>query len=89
FCTREAFDRIDGFDRRLYATEEVAFSQALKRLGRFVLLREAVTTSGRKLRTYTAGELLRMAAALSLRGLAGLRDRRNLSLWYGDRRHDK
>jgi glycosyltransferase involved in cell wall biosynthesis len=89
FCTREAFDRTGGFDKHLYATEEIWFSRALKRSGRFVLLRESVTTSGRKLRTFGAGEFLRLLAALSLRGVSALRDRRNLSLWYGERRHDR
>jgi glycosyltransferase involved in cell wall biosynthesis len=89
FCTREAFDQTGGFDKHLYATEEIWFSRALHRAGRFVLLRESVTTSGRKLRTFGAGELLRMLAALSLRGASGLRDRRSLSLWYGERRHEE
>ena len=89
FCTRRGFEETGGFDPHLYATEEIAFSRALKRVGRFVLLRESVTTSGRKLRTYSASELLRMAAALSVRGLGGLRDRRSLSLWYGQRRPDR
>lgn len=89
FCTRKAFDRTGGFAPHLYATEEIAFSRALKRVGPFVMLREGVTTSGRKLRTYSAGEILQMSAALALRGVGGLRDRRNLSLWYGERRHDE
>ena len=89
FCTRESFEQTGGFDPHLYATEEIGFSRALNRRGRFVLLRETVTTSGRKLRTHGAGELLRMAAALSVRGLAGLRDRRSLPLWYGERRHEE
>jgi glycosyltransferase involved in cell wall biosynthesis len=89
FCTREAFDATGGFDERYYATEEIAFSRALKRCGRFVLLRESVRTSGRKLRTHSPAELLRMSAAMGVRGLGGLRDRRNLPLWYGERRHDK
>jgi hypothetical protein len=38
-----------GFDVQLYATEQIALRRALKRLGRLVVLREEVLTSGRKL----------------------------------------
>jgi glycosyltransferase involved in cell wall biosynthesis len=89
FCTRQAFEETGGFDQRLFASEELAFSRVLKRRGRFVLLRETVITSGRKLRTHTAAEFLRMTVAVSVRGLAGFRDPRHLSLWYGERRHEE
>lgn len=89
FCTRAAFDEVGGFDETLYATEEIWLSRALKRVGRFVLLRESVTTSGRKLRTYSGLEIAAMSTALLYRGLGAFRDRRSLALWYGDRRHDR
>ena len=57
FCTRRAFEATGGFDERLFAAEEAAMSRALKRQGRFVILRQFVTTSGRKLRTYSLREL--------------------------------
>jgi cellulose synthase/poly-beta-1,6-N-acetylglucosamine synthase-like glycosyltransferase len=88
FCTRSAFEAIGGFDETLYAAEEVFASQALKRQGRFVVLREAVTTSGRKLRVYSAGELLRMLAWIAVRGTKAVRSRQGLGLWYDDRRED-
>ena len=50
FCTREAYVAACGFDETLYATEEVGFAQRLKSCGRFVILREFVITSARKLR---------------------------------------
>jgi hypothetical protein len=53
-----------------------------------VILREAVTTSGRKLRTQSNREFLRLLARLALRGPRTLRDRRGLDLWYGERRED-
>ena len=69
FCTREAFDRIGGFDERLFAAEELAFSRAIKRVGRLVLVEPAVVTSARKFRTHSFGELARMGlGALNLRG---------------------
>ena len=88
FCTRAAFDAVGGFDETLYASEEVAFSRALKRHGRFVILRETVSTSGRKLRAHSAWEMFRamMHAGMQMMGLA--RGRRGLDTWYGDRRRD-
>jgi len=39
FCTRAAFEAAGGFDEGTYAGEEIHFSRALKRLGRFVIVR--------------------------------------------------
>src|SRR5215831_11627716 len=58
FCTREAFRATGGFDEGLFGAEEAAMSRALRRQGRFVVLRETVTTSGRKLRAYSSREVL-------------------------------
>ncbi len=49
FCTREAFQAVGGFDERLFGAEDVAFSWALKREGRFVVLWRYVLTSGRRM----------------------------------------
>ena len=57
FCMREAFHAAGGFDERLFAAEEEAMSRALRRQGRFVVLREFVVTSGRKFRAHTARSL--------------------------------
>jgi glycosyltransferase involved in cell wall biosynthesis len=88
FCTREAFEAVGGFDEELYAAEEAAMSTALKRQGRFVVLREAVTTSGRKLRAYSGREVLRMLGRLVRAGPKAVRQREGLELWYGERRPD-
>ena len=88
FCKSEAFAAVGGFDERLYASEEIALSRALGRRGRFVVLREAVVTSGRKLRVHSGLELLGTLAGLALRGPGALRRRRGLEHWYGARRHD-
>ena len=88
FCRRSAFEAVGGFDETLYGAEEIAMSRALKRRGRFVVLRQSVATSGRKLRTYSALEILRMAARLAVRGPSALRSREGLELWYEDRRED-
>ena len=87
FCTPEAFEAAGGFDERLYAAEDVAFSRALARLGRFAILREHVVTSDRKLRTFGLPAHLRLALRLLLRGRRTLESREHLGLWYAARRH--
>src|SRR5262245_1380490 len=86
FCTREAFRAVGGFDETLFGAEEAAMSQALRRHGRFVVLRESVTTSGRKLRAYSGREFLRIAVGLLRAGPKARTDA--LSVWYGERRPD-
>jgi len=85
FCTRQAFLTAGGFNETLYAGEEVAFGQRLKRQGRLVILREFVTSSGRKLRARTALQFLTVAARLALAGPKSLRCREGLEYWYGPR----
>ena len=86
FCTRAAFEAAGGFDETWYAGEDVAISRALARQGRFVILREPVRTSERKLRTYGAREHLSLLWRFALRGRGMLRDREALAMWYGQRR---
>jgi glycosyltransferase involved in cell wall biosynthesis len=85
FCSRRAFDAVDGFDETLFATEEVVLASRLKRLGRFVVLRQWVYTSGRKLRTRSALDLIRIGVKLGLGGPAALRRREGMEYWYGPR----
>jgi glycosyltransferase involved in cell wall biosynthesis len=87
YCTREAFDAIGGFDTRWYAGEDVAFGRALSRIGRMHILREAVHTSDRKLRTFGYLDHLRLMARFALRGRRLLHSRDHLALWYDKRRH--
>ena len=88
FCTRKAFERTGGFDERLLAAEELAFSRALARVGRVAILRESVLTSGRKLRTWSALEVLRVFGRVALRGRRAVESRQGLDIWYGERRQD-
>ncbi len=88
FCTREAFVAAGGFDERVYCAEEIFMSRSLKRRGRFVVLRAAVLTSGRKLRAYSWREVFSILAALLARGPRSLESRDALDLWYGPRRED-
>jgi glycosyltransferase involved in cell wall biosynthesis len=88
FCTRSAFDAAGGFDERLFGAEELALSIALKKLGRFVILREAVLTSGRKLRTYSGLEMLGIVIRGALSGGNMIKHRDQMHLWYAPRRAD-
>ena len=88
FCKREAFLATGGFDETLFGAEETALSWALHRQGKFVILRDCVTTSGRKLRAYSAREILGLLARLALAGPKSVRQRDGLEIWYGERRMD-
>lgn len=88
FCTRQAFDATGGFDESLFGAEEAVMSRALRRQGRFVILRDCVTTSGRKLRAHSGREILGLLARLALAGPKSVRQRQGLEIWYGERRMD-
>ena len=88
FCTRSAFEAAGGFDERFFGAEELVMSRALKRHGRFVVLRESVVTSGRKLRTHSTLEFWRLMFRAGMRGPKGVQDRRRMDLWYAPRRRD-
>jgi len=61
FSTRTAFLATGGYDERLYGAEDAAFSWALKREGKFVIIWPHVMTSGRRARGMNG---LRMVATL-------------------------
>jgi glycosyltransferase involved in cell wall biosynthesis len=88
FCTRRAFDTVGGFNEGMFGAEEVAMSRALGRQGRFVVLRESVVTSGRKLRAYSGWEVLATLTRLAARGPGAVRRREGMEFWYGPRRED-
>lgn len=88
FCTRNAFDAVGGFNEAYFGGEELILSKALKRQGRFVVLKETVTTSGRKLRTHSTSEMWGGMARVALRGLKGVKQREGMDLWYAPRRRD-
>jgi hypothetical protein len=88
FCTRDAFCAVGGFDERLFAAEEAVMSRVLRRHGRFVVLRESVTTSGRKLRAYSGREILCQLLRMAVGGRKSVQQREGLDVWYGERRVD-
>lgn len=88
FCSRSAFTATGGFDEKYYGAEEIVMSRALKRHGKFVILTQAVTTSARKLRTYSVREVLVLMARMTLRGTKALKQRQGMEFWYAGRKED-
>ncbi len=88
FCTRQAFEAAGGFSEEHFAAEELIFTNALKRVGKFVIPPAMVVTSGRKLRAYSGFEILWTLLRISIRGPRAYRGRNGLEVWYGERRAD-
>jgi hypothetical protein len=89
FTTRENFHAAGGFDEQFFAGEEVFFTKALKKLGRFKLLPEPIITSGRKLRMHSARYILGQSFALIVGGKGAVRSRDKLDIWYDGKRETK
>ncbi len=87
YCQRAIFDQVGGFDVRLFAAEELAFAASIKQVGKFRVVPHLVTTSARKLRLYSAKELLVMVWNILTTGPSALNSRQKLGLWYA-RRHE-
>jgi glycosyltransferase involved in cell wall biosynthesis len=85
FCTRTAFETIGGFNEQLYASEEADMSRALRRCGPFIVLRQTVLTSGRKLRLYSFREIMGIILRVALSG-GKITDRHTAHIWYDPRR---
>lgn len=82
FCTKQAFDSTGGFSEAHFAAEDAVFVSALKRTGRFAVIREPVVTSGRNFRAHSFWTYLRLVLRLLFRGSDGFRNRRGLDMWY-------
>ena len=85
FCTAEAFSAVEGFSERLYASEELWFSKAIKKWGKprgqamVIIAEHAAITSARK-----ADRPLHTAATLTLMLLfpPAVFFRRLCGFWY-------
>lgn len=88
FCSREAFVAVGGFDEDFFGAEEIVMSRALRTIGRFVVLKETVVTSGRKLRTHSLMEVFKPLTRITLRGSHAFKQRQGTELWYAKRRPD-
>lgn len=82
FMRRESFAAVGGFDEQYFAGEEMYLTMALKKLGRFTVLRQPIITSARKVRMHSGAHVLRQWIAIFLGGKRILRGRDNLHLWY-------
>lgn len=89
FCTRDAYEAVGGFDLHMFAFEDVALGRALSRVGKIVVLRETVSTSGRNLRAHSTADAFRMLGGLLRHGRGFLGSRRHLDYWYGARDRTK
>jgi glycosyltransferase involved in cell wall biosynthesis len=89
FCRRSEFEAVGGFCERYFAAEEVAFVKALKRRGRFVIPRQTVLTSNRKLSTMSLWRAVRVLFPFVVRGPEAYRSREGLGLWYGPEAREK
>jgi glycosyltransferase involved in cell wall biosynthesis len=87
FATREAYNAAGGFDEQFYASEEIHFSRAMKKQGRFVVLRDSVLTSGRKAEKFSRWATIKMLVPLLARGPSGAKSRElTREFWYPDKR---
>ena len=89
FTTRRNFDAVGGFDEQYFIGEEVYFSLALRKLGRFKVLREPILTSGRKLRMYSMRRVLVRLFSIIIGGPRAARSRDKLDVWYDGKRENR
>ncbi|MDQ6654389.1 MAG: glycosyltransferase [Verrucomicrobiota bacterium] len=88
FTRRQHFEAVGGFDERYFAGEEMYLTLALRKLGRFVILTEPITTSARKIRMHSGRSLFAQWLRMLLGGRNVLRGRQALDLWYDGKRED-
>src|SRR5258706_5803605 len=84
FCTREAYAATGGFSEHLYAGEDIAFCQALQKVGRLVVPKPTVITSARKLDVVGPWEVIVLVLTIALRG-PRYESKKILDILYGRR----
>lgn len=89
FARREAFESVGGFDEQYFAGEEMYLTMSLRKLGRFVILKEPVTTSARKVRMHSGRHLFRQWMGMMFGGKGVLRGRKRLDIWYDGKREQR
>lgn len=87
FVERKAFMAAGGFDEQYFAAEEVQLSKALNRQGRMVILRTPVITSGRKIKSHTIWDSVKILFRMLVTWGGSLRKREGLEFWYGERKN--
>src|SRR5947208_3737220 len=89
FTTRRNFKETGGFDEQYFVGEEVYFSLAMRKLGRFKVLREPIVTSGRKLRMYSMRRVFVRLFSIVVGGPNAARSRDKLDVWYDGKRENR
>jgi glycosyltransferase involved in cell wall biosynthesis len=89
FTTRQNFEKIGCFNEELFVGEEVYFSLAVRKLGRFKILHEPIITSGRKLRMYSARKILGNMMTVICGGMRVAQCRDKLGIWYDGKRETR
>ena len=84
FCTRDAYGATGGFSERLYAGEDLAFIEALKKVGPFVVPKPMVVTSGRKFAVVGPWEVIVLLVTIAIRG-PHYESEKTLDFLYGRR----
>ncbi|MFT4689925.1 MAG: glycosyltransferase [Verrucomicrobiia bacterium] len=93
YAERRAFEAVDGFSEKLYASEELSLSVALNQeakkrglLPLHIMTSPMLYTSGRKINLYTSGEHLRLVlrSVTNMRGAMESQD--TCHIWYDGRR---
>jgi glycosyltransferase involved in cell wall biosynthesis len=84
FCTRQAYAATGGFSEDLRAGEDLAFVLALKKVGRFVVPKPTMVTSGRKLSVVGPWEVVMLLVRIALRG-PRYENEKTLDFLYGRR----
>ena len=85
FVRRKHFETVGGFDEQYFAGEEMYLTLSLRKLGRFVILKEPVTTSARKVRMHSGRHLFRQWIGMMFGGKGALRGRKRLDMDHGSK----
>jgi hypothetical protein len=60
-------------------------SRGLNQQGKFLILRQTITTSARKLRTYSLKEVLLLTSGILRHGTKAVKQREGMEFWYAER----
>lgn len=82
FVRRDALAKGGGWDERYFAGEEIHLSRALKKIGKFKILRPPVITSARKFRMKPLREHIALLKYAIRTGSKGFQTREGLDMWY-------
>lgn len=92
FCRADAFHDVGGFDEELYAVEELALSDALKKWGRrpnldlVILRKKPHVSSGRKFYLYSHREIFLLLGRAICHPNRAVREKQHLDIFYDGRR---